>query len=268
VLLALTRAVSPTLAECELTHLERQPIDVEAAARQHAGYEAALEALGVEVVRVPPAPDLPDAVFVEDTAVVLDEVAVMALPGAPSRRAETPAVAETLSAYRPLLHLTPPATLDGGDVLVVGRTAYIGLSTRTNREAADQLTSKLTPMGYRVSAVEFQGCLHLKSAVTRIDEDLLLLNPKWVSRDAFQGLKALSIAADEPLAANALWCGGSIVYPAQFPRTAERLSRRGINVVPLDCSELAKAEGGVTCCSILFSVPGEHPSGANREQSP
>lgn len=253
-LVALTRAVSRSLAACQLTHLERQPINVERAAAQHAAYEDTLRSLGVEVVRVSPAPDLPDAVFVEDTALVLEEVAVIALPAAPSRRAETASVTRALEKFRPLRHLRPPATLDGGDVLAMGRIVYVGLSSRTNREAVEQLQQQLDPLGYRVVPVDVNGCLHLKSAVTRVGEGLLLMNPEWVDPAGFPESGALFVDRSEPAAANALWCAGKVVYPTHFPRTAERLDRQGLPVVTVDCSELAKAEGGVTCCSILFSV--------------
>jgi len=251
-LVGITRAVSPTLAQCQLTHLAREPIDVARAEAQHAAYEDALRSLGAEVVRVPPAPELPDAVFVEDIAVVLDEVAVIARPGAPTRRAEVDPVAAMLADFRPLLHLTPPATLDGGDVLALGATVYVGMTTRTNLDAAGQLRTLLKPFGYAVVPVPVSGCLHLKSAVTQIGERRLLMNPEWVRAADFGDAEPLFVDPAEPGGANALWIEGSVVYPAQFPRTAERLAAEGLRVMPVECSELAKAEGGVTCCSLVF----------------
>ncbi|MEO5818820.1 MAG: dimethylargininase, partial [Gemmatimonadaceae bacterium] len=162
-MIALTRPVSPTLADCELTHLERVVIDVERAAQQHAAYEALLESLGADIVRAAAAPDHPDAVFVEDTAIVLDEIAVITRPGAASRRGELDAVASLLSAYRVLLTLTDPATLDGGDVIRMGRTLYVGRSGRTNEAGIEQLRRLIAPHDYRVVPVDFAGCLHLKS---------------------------------------------------------------------------------------------------------
>ncbi len=251
-MIAVTRPVSPSLAQCELTHLAREPIDPARAATQHAAYEQLLSAVGASIVRLPAAPELPDAVFVEDTAIVLAELAVITRPGAPRRRLETPAVATLLARYRPLVFLTPPATLDGGDVLQIGRTLYVGRSTRTNQAGIQQLQSLLAPLDYRVAPIEFKGCLHLKSAVTQIAEELLLINPAWVSALAFPSCEAFPIDAHEPYAANALRMAGRVVHPAQFPRTCERLVERGLDVVSIDCSELAKAEGAVTCCSLVF----------------
>lgn len=252
-MIAVTRPVSPSLAACELTHLAREPIDVARAAAQHAAYEELLRTLAARVIRVPAAPELPDAVFIEDTAVVLPEVAVITRPGAPSRRLETEAVATLLAGHRPLLSMTAPATLDGGDVLTVGRTVYVGRSTRTNQEGIEQLRDQLAPLGYRVVPIEFTGCLHLKSAVTQIAADVLLLNPAWVSAEDFASLEAVPIDPQEPYAANALLLGDTVVYPAQYPRTRDALIGRGYRVATIDCSELAKAEGAVTCCSLLVS---------------
>lgn len=264
--IAVTRPVSPTLAHCELTHLAREPIDAARAAAQHATYERLLGALGATVVRVAPAPELPDAVFVEDTAVVLDEVAILTRPGAPTRQGELPGVAAVLARYRQVLSLSPPATLDGGDVLRLGRTLYVGRSRRTNQKGIEQLKSFMAPFDYDVVPVAFNGCLHLKSAVTAVGDGLLLLNPVWVSATAFSACDTLPIDAREPYAANALRVANSVVYPAQCPRTHELLVRRGLEVVPIDCSELAKAEGAVTCCSLIFegATPGLQDVGRGR----
>ena len=253
-LIAVTRPVSPSLAECELTHLAREPIDVARAAGQHAAYEHLLRSLGVTIVRVPAAPDYPDAVFIEDTAVVLDEVAVLARPGAPSRRGETADVAPVLAKYRPVLSMEPPATLDGGDVLRIGRTLFVGRSGRTNETGIEQLRSLVARFDYRVLPVEFSGCLHLKSAVTAVADGLLLLNPAWISGAAFLGCDTLPIDKRESYGANALRIAGTVIYPSQVPRTRDLLVHRGLRVASIDCSELARAEGAVTCCSLVFDV--------------
>ncbi len=247
--------MSPALDACELTHLERQPIDHARAALEHAAYEDALRALGATVVRIPPAPELPDSVFIEDAAIVLDEVAVITRPGAASRRAETAAVAEALRTYRPLAHITAPATLDGGDVLRVGRTLYVGRSSRTNAAGLEQLTELLSPWGYRVTAVPVSGCLHLKSAVTEVADGLLLANPCWVAPAAFAPHEVLPVSDGEPAAANALRLGRAVVFPAHHPRTAHRLEEAGLRVVRVPAAELSKAEGGVTCCSLIVGSP-------------
>ncbi len=252
-LIAVTREVSPALARCQLTHLRRTPIDPAAAAAQHREYEARLAGLGCTLVRIPADPDLPDCVFVEDTAVVLDEVAVITRPGAPARRPETPAVASVLARYRSLVRIEPPATLDGGDVLVLGRTVYVGRSGRTNREGIAALRDLLAPHGYRVAAVPVRGCLHLKSAAVPLAPDRVLANPAWVDPEAFAGAGVIEIDPGEPFAANALAVGRAVILPAAFPRTRDRLAAAGLAPVTVDVSELAKAEGGVTCCSLVFT---------------
>jgi dimethylargininase len=253
-LIAVTRAVSPTLAECELTHRPRDPINVANAVAEHACYEEALRSLGATVVHAPPEPTLPDAVFVEDTALVFAETAVMTRPGAPVRRREVESMAKVVSAYRPLFAIQPPGTLDGGDVMAVGRKIYVGLSSRTNHEGIAQLDTHLSEWGYEVIPVPVTGCLHLKSAVTQVGDSLLLINDRWVSRECFGSMGMVTVAPGEPDAANALLIGASVIYPTHHPATAERLDRAGVRVVLVPCGELAKAEGGVTCCSVLFAT--------------
>lgn len=254
-LTAIVRPPSPALARCELTYLERQPIDPAVARRQHAAYVGCLRDLGVRVIELPPEPDLPDATFVEDTAVVVGEVAVVTSPGAASRSAEVEAVAAALAPYRPLRRLTPPSTLDGGDVLRIGRTFYVGVGGRTNRAGIAQIRDALAPFGYEVTTVESHGCLHLKSAATWLGGDTVLLNPGWVDPDAFAGLDAQPVAPDEPFAANTLTIGGVTLLPSDFPKTQSLLERRGFTVRTLDVSELQKAEAALTCLSLLFDAP-------------
>lgn len=253
-LVALTRAVSPTLAECALTHLEREPIAVAVAAAQHAQYERGLAALGCTVRHVPPAPELPDAVFIEDTALVLDECAVITRPGVATRQPETAAVAEILATYRPLHFLTAPGTLDGGDVLRVERNLYVGLSARSNAAGIAQLRELVQPYGYHVIPTPLSGCLHLKSAVTRVGPATLLGNRNWVAPEVFAGMEWLDVAPEEPRAGNALLIGDTVVFPQAYPKTCARLTARGIAVQTVDVSELAKAESGVTCCSLIFTA--------------
>ena len=253
-LIAVTRAVSPTLADCELTHRPRDPIDIADATAQHTYYEEALRSLGAAVVRAPPEPTLPDAVFVEDTALVLDEAAVLTRPGAPTRRPEVESIANVLSAYRPLVRIQEPGTLDGGDVLRLGRRLYVGLSSRTNRAGVTQLTGLLDSWGYEVIPVEINGCLHLKSAVTQVAEHVLLINARLVRPECFEPMEMIAVAPAEPDGANALQVGTTVIYPAHYPETGERLERAGLHVVSVPSTELAKAEGGVTCCSLVFEA--------------
>ena len=251
---AITRAVSDSIVRCELTHVARTPIDAVRARAQHAEYEAALERLGCRVIALPELPDLPDSVFVEDSAVVLDEVAILARPGAESRRPEVDAMADALFPFRPMRRIEAPGTLDGGDVLRLGRTLYAGESSRTNAAGIAQLASLSFPFGYEVVPVHVHGALHLKTAVTQVAPRTLLLNPAWIDASVFAGYETMQVAADEPFGANAVLVNGAVIHSTAFPRTQELLSRAGIQVVGVDASELAKAEGGVTCCSLLFDV--------------
>jgi dimethylargininase len=253
-LIALTREVSPAIAGCELTYRRREPIDIGAAAAQHAAYERALEGLGCAVHRLGAGPDMPDAVFIEDTAVVLDEIAVIARPGAPSRRTETAAVADRLREWRTLCRIEPPGTLDGGDVLVAGRTIFTGSSRRTNAEGIRQLRRLVEPFGYSLRPVDVHGCLHLKSAVTAASARALIVNRRLVPEGAFDGLDLIDVDAGEPGAANVLRVGESLLCAAAYPRTMKRLEEAGIRIVAVDVSELEKAEGAVTCCSLIFAV--------------
>jgi dimethylargininase len=252
-IVALTRAVSPSISECELTHLDRLPIDLERAAAQHADYEAALRALGCEVRRVPAAPDNPDAVFIEDTAVVLDEIAVLTRPGAESRRAEVEPVAKELAAYRPLARIEEPGTVDGGDVMLVGRTLFVGRTLRTNDDGIAQLGELVRPYGYTVAPVEVQGCLHLKSAVTALDDGTVLCNPQWVQPAAFAPLDVMLVDEAEPNAANVVRVGSTLLAAEAYPRTNTALQAAGYTLVTVPADELAKAEGAVTCCSLIVS---------------
>jgi dimethylargininase len=250
--IAITREVSRDIVNCELTNLERTPIDVDRARSQHAQYEAALKGLGLAVLSLPEAPALADSVFVEDTALVLDECAVITRPGAESRRPETEVIAKLLAPYRKLFHILAPARIDGGDILQAGKQVYVGLSTRSDPNAVEQIQDFLQPFGYEVNALRVTGCLHLKSAVTQVAEDTLLVNPAWVDKRNFKGVKFIEIDPSEPYAANAVLIGQTIIYPKAFPRTRKCLEQAGIPMVAVEADELAKAEGAVTCCSLIF----------------
>jgi dimethylargininase len=254
VILALTRPVPPSIVRCELTHLARTPIDVERATAEHDAYEDALARLGCAIVRLSGEPDYPDSVFVEDTAVVLDELAVITRPGAESRRQETVAVAATLGEYRQLARIETPGTLDGGDVLRIGRRVYVGMSGRTNADGARQLAELLAPHGYEVEGIDVRECLHLKSAVTAVADDAILVNSRWVDASRFQGCSRIDVHPDEPFAANTLRIDETLLCAAAAPRTRERLGAQGFAVDSVDVSELAKAEAGVTCCSLILYV--------------
>jgi len=253
--IAFTREVSPAIERCELTHLPRTAIDPERARRQHEAYEATLETVGCRVVRLPPEPSLPDAVFVEDTAVVISELAIVTRPGAVSRRAETASVSGALARYRRVVTIDGPATLDGGDVVRVGERFFVGVSSRTSETGVDALRTIVTPFGYTVTPVPVSACLHLKSAATAVAADIVLLDPALVDPRVFDGVTIVESHPGEPMAANALAVGRTVVVAEGFPKTRARLERLGVRVTAVDVSELAKAEGAVTCCSLLVEVP-------------
>lgn len=250
--IAITRRVSPRFNECELTHIERSPIDLDIARAQHEAYVRALSGLGCRVTELPEEPHYPDSVFVEDTAFILPEVAIVTRPGADSRKPEVESIIPALAPYRPILHIAGPASLDGGDVLVAGKQIFIGLSTRSNKEAVSQLNALLGDYGYKAWGVPLKDCLHLKTAVSRVDDSTLLINRDWVDPSNFPGFDLIDVDASEPFAANCLPVRGKIIYPTNFPRTRKRLEERGYAIVPVDLSELAKAEGAVTCCSLII----------------
>jgi len=254
-LTAITRQVSPNINRCELTFHARQPIDVKRAIDQHETYLRLLSELGLQIIQLAAEPDLPDSVFVEDPAVVVDELAIISRMGAISRRLEAGLLAQELSKYRPLEFLTKPAMLDGGDVMRIGHTVYVGVSARTNREGIDQLSGFLRPHGYEVRPVSVTGCLHLKSATSRVGRESLLVNRSWIDSDALSEFDLIEVPTEEPNAANALLVGEVVVLPKSFPKTRALLERHGIPVRQVGMSELQKAEAGVTCCSIIFDIP-------------
>jgi dimethylargininase len=253
-LIAITREVSSNIGNCQLTHLSRETIDINLAREQHRQYEECLKSMGCEVLSLTEEAELPDSVFVEDTAIVLDELAIITRPGAGSRRPETASIAEALTPYRQLYFLTSPATIDGGDVLRVGKNIYVGLSTRSNSAGIEQMQNILEPFGYRVTGVEVQGCLHLKSAVTQVAEDTLLINRRLLEADVFGDINYIDVDETEPLGANALWINREVIYPAGFPLTRKRLEDAGMVIRAVEVSELMKAEGAVTCCSLVFKA--------------
>jgi dimethylargininase len=253
-MIAITRAVSESINRCELTHAARTPIDVARAREQHRAYESCLAALGCEIRQIPADDRYPDAVFIEDTAIVLDELAILTRPGAESRRGEVDAVADALRKYRMIVSIDAPGTIDGGDVLLLDRVLHVGRTPRTNARGIDNLRELVAPHGYRVEGVTVGGCLHLKSAVTRVSGDALLMNRDWVSPAQFNDWRIIDVDDSEPAAANALRIGDSVIFPEELIRTRRRVEAEGIDVRPVPASELALAEGGVTCCSLILQT--------------
>ncbi|MES1262644.1 MAG: arginine deiminase family protein [Acidobacteriota bacterium] len=253
-LTAITRGVSRTLADCELTWLARAPIDIDRAIAQHREYERCLAELGARVISLPAAEEHPDGVFVEDPAIVLDEVAVIASMGCESRRGERASLAAALAEYRPLIRMRDPARLEGGDVMRIGKDLFVGLSARTDEAGVAQLSDVLRSFGYRVIPVALRACLHLKSACSYLGEGSILINRDWLDARPLGGFRLIDVAPDEPGAANALRVGETVLMPSAFPATAALLRKAGFGVHVVDLTELLKAESGVTCSSLLFEA--------------
>lgn len=252
---AFTRGLSPTFAACELTHLNRKPIDLDRAARQHRAYEQALAGAGFDVVRLPDLPGHADGVFVEDTAILLGEHAIITRPGAPSRRAEADSTADSL-ADRFTVHRLTRGRLDGGDVLRIGDKIYVGQSRRTDCAGIVNLAGLAGRLGYEVIEVPHDKCLHLKTGATYAGQDatgrdVVLLNPDWIDPAVFEDVFLLPNFPGEDFGANALRAGDKLIYPAAYPRTAERLRALGFDVEEVDIGELEKAEAGLTCMSLI-----------------
>ena len=251
-LTAITRGVSPAIVNCELTHIARQPIDLSKATAQHQAYEKMLERFCGRVISLPAEADLPDSMFVEDPALVLDEIAVIFPLGTESRRGEAASLAAALKPFRRLHRVELPGMVEGGDLLWIGRRIYGGLSSRTNAEGLRQLQEIVKPHSYTVTAVPVRGCLHLKSAVTWLGRNTLLANRSWFDSTQMAGYTWIDVAAEEPHAANALAFGDAVILPESFPLTRARVERSGFRVMTLDISELQKAESGLTCSSLIF----------------
>ena len=253
-LTAITRTVSPAVIHCEISFIDRKPINLARAQEQHRAYEKLLEKLGARVISLPAEPNLPDSMFVEDPAIVLDELAVIMPLGTESRRPEAASLAQALSKFRKLEDVKLPGTLEGGDVLRIGRKLFVGLTKRSNAEGIRQLAAILAPHKYEVITVPVTGCLHLKSAVTYIGRNTLLANRAWFDNTPLAGYDWIDADPAEPHAANALALGSTVIFPASFPRTRAHIEARGFHVTSLDISELQKAESGLTCSSLLFEA--------------
>jgi dimethylargininase len=263
-MIAITHVPSPNMDRCQLTHVERAAIDYGRACEQHAAYCETLRVCGATVVTLEVNRDCPDCCFIEDTAVVLDEVAILTPMGTESRRGEPAGIEPELRKYRDVVRVRLPATLEGGDVLHAGRTLFVGTTARTNRAGIDALATVATRYGYRVVPVTVRDCLHLQTAVTALDDRTLLVNPSWLDLRDFAGFDIMRVPREEPWAANVARVGASIIAAAAYPRTADIIRDRGYDVRLVDLSEFAKAEGGVTCLSLLIGLSN---ASATRHQS-
>lgn len=252
-MIALTRQPSFALVNCEVGHAPRQEIDLRLAFRQHEAYCRTLRQLGVEVEILPPEEAFPDSVFIEDNAVILDELAVMTSMGTPSRQGEPALLVPVLARHRRLATIVPPATIEGGDVLRMGKTLYIGVSTRTNREGVEAFRAIVEPLGYQVTPVGIQECLHLKTACNSLDDETLLVNPDWIDSDTLGAFRLLYVPAEEPFGANVLRLPGGVLVQTSSPWTRDVIESQGFAATCVDLGEFAKADAGLTCLSLLIS---------------
>jgi len=251
-MIAMTHVPSPNMEQCERTYVARTPIDYPRAVRQHEEYCRVLQACGAEVLILEVNRDMPDCAFVEDTAIVLDEVAVLASMGPVSRRSEPAGIELELREYREIHRIEMPAKLEGGDLLCVGRRLLVGLSSRTNRAGVNALEAVVRRYGYEILPVAVRECLHLKTACTALPDDSLLINPAWIDVGALRGFELVPVPDAEPWSANVMRIGNGVCVAADHLEIVGLIRKRGFEVHTIDLSEFAKAEGGVTCLSILF----------------
>lgn len=252
--IALTRPVSPRIGQCQLTYMKRQPISYERALKQHSEYKCALQKLGLRVISLPSEPELPDSVFVEDTALVLNELAVIGATAVASRHPELLAIKDFLSQYREIESLGEGAKFEGGDVVRRGKTIYVGESRRTCQNAFERLHKVLEPLGYNLRRVRVLHCLHLSTGATYVGNDTILANPKWIDVSAFTDCRVISVCEEEPWAANTLTVDGVVLMPEGFPKTRFVLEQNGFCVHTVDISEFLKAEGSVSCLTNLIDA--------------
>lgn len=249
---ALVRKPADNFGDGLTTAVWTDPPDLEKMRAQHAAYTDLLEELGLTVLMLDADPAFPDGHFVEDAAVVFPEAAVITRPGAASRRGETEVVASVLARHRPLRFIDPPGTLDGGDVLMVGRRFFIGLSSRTNAAGATRLADILQGFGYAASFVSVEDGLHLKSGVNAIADGRLIVAPLFATHPAFDSYEKIVVDGEEAYAANTLWINGCLIMPAGYPKTRRKLAALGQDIRELETGETRKMDGGLTCLSIRF----------------
>ena len=255
---AVTRGISPNMASCELTYRLREEIDLQKANYQLAHYRDLLRRWDVNLLTIPASESYPDCCFVQDTAVVLDEVCIIASMGAGSRRGEVSEVERLVSPFRKIKPILPPATLDGGDVVQVGKRLFVGHSKRTNARGIAALSTIVEPFGYVVVPVKVDGGLHLTTGCGVVNEETVLLNPHWVDAEAFRGLRRLTVPDEEPWAANTIHVNNFVCIEEGAPRTIELVEPYTRCIETLDISEFRKAEGSLSCLSLIFRDPVEN----------
>jgi dimethylargininase len=250
--IALTRGISASIDRCEVSFIDRVPIDVQKMKQQHRAYEEMLQSMGYEVIQISADDSCPDCCFIEDTALVLDEIAVITHPGSTARRAEVPGVVSTIEKFRKTVKIEPPATLEGGDVLRIGRNLYVGLTQRTNVEGVGALRKLVAPYGYTVTAVPTPGALHMKSVCTAANDRTVVADPTRMDVSVFANYDVVEISPEEWMGGDLLPINGTVCMIEGFPKLKSALEGRGLNVRTLNMSEFMKAEAGLTCLSLLF----------------
>lgn len=249
---AITRGVSLNLQACELTYRVREKINYGKAVLQLEHYCELLRRWNVNLVAIPSNQHFPDCCFVQDTAIVLDEICVIASMGATRRRGETSEVEKAISRFRPIERILLPATLDGGDVVQVDHQLFVGLSSRTNGRGIEALCRIAEPLGYTVVTVMVNGGLHLTTGCGVVNDETILLNPRWLDSRAFKGLRQLHVSEDEPWAANTIRINEMVCLEQGAPRTIDLVQPYAGRIETLDISEFRKAEGSLSCLSLIF----------------
>jgi len=251
-MIALTRRPAFALVNCEVGYTPHQEINLHLAFHQHEAYCRTLRQMGVAVEVLPPEEMYPDSVFIEDNAIILDELAVVTSMGIPSRQGEPALLFPVLARHRRLVTIAPPATIEGGDVLRMGKRLYVGVSTRTNRAGVEALRAIAEPLGYGVTPIGIRECLHLKTACTSLDDKTLLVNPAWLDSDALGPFRLLHVPAEEPFGANVLRLPGGVLVQTSSPLTCDVIESQGFATTCVDLGEFAKADAGLTCLSLLI----------------
>lgn len=248
---AIVRGVPDSYSRCERPPSLCDPIDVHLARKQHRAYCEALARLGLEVIDIPPDETFPDCCFVEDAAVIAGPTAIITRMGAASRRGEEVRVREVLETRMTVREVRPPATVDGGDVLVIGRNIYVGVGGRTN-EAAVQEVAALVDPGYRVLAMPFEGVLHLKSACTYVGGGYMLIRPGHFDPGVLGEYGFIEVTEEEAYAANCLSVNGSVLISSGYPQVKRAIQAKGFETLELEMSEFRKGQGSLTCLSKVF----------------
>jgi dimethylargininase len=249
---AIVRDVPESFRESVSVLNTSHDIDLEIAKMQHLKYCNTLSKLGINIIRLDTDDSLPDCCFTEDIIAIADDIAIITNPGIQSRVAETKALEKTLSVFKDVFRITSPGTIEGGDVLKIEKTIYIGISSRTNMEGIRQFTSILEPRGYWIKPVEIRNTLHLKSVCTYLGNRRIILAEGYFDINVFSGFEKIIVPREEEYCANCLFVNNRVLIPKGFPKTKALIEAKGLIVSELEMSEFRKADGAVTCLSVIF----------------